>query len=173
MESGNASAAVTENPPGQVASINAEFDLTELLTTPGLSRSGFIQYDILLQGIASVHFGVEAQAQLGPLSALVPLSSPGEGCVGCPLFGFVTVPFQLGQPFTADLVLTMGGTTFEIFDLSNTANASGEIDFRLFEADGVTAVDPILAAPEPSTLLLLSPAALLLGLRRQRRTRRK
>ena len=96
-----------------------------------------------------------------------------SGCnVGRPFIPLQPLPITLGDPFTFTYTQSMNCFNNSLLVCVGTDMASAHYDFHLYEADGTTPVLITLAAPEPSSVMLLLPsfAGLTFAVRRRRRS---
>lgn len=163
------------DPPQQFEIISRAYETFE---TAGPLRPGIIQVSLLEGntrfGISEtgISDGVHTYAQGTCSEVLNPI---GNFCSKS-----YTAPFELGKPFSAlSYIDEAGNTNNELF--FSPAGEGGSVNFSLFEADGVTPVDFVLApdstpgvpvnlAPEPDSFGMLATVIALGVSWRARRT---
>jgi PEP-CTERM motif len=148
---------------GNTADSESQFSISATLYTTGPARLGFVT-------VSSVDFWL--LDQLGGANGNVAwsLGSINGGCSGaglnslCTGTGSYTLPFNLGTSFQFMETGTLAISPDPVVQLFGTGNASLNLQFQFFEADGVTPVQVFETAsvPEPKSLALIALG--LLGL---------
>ena len=159
-------------PVGESGSAQTSVTIDYLFTTAGPARPGFIQ---LNQSSVSAAFftpgpdrpsEMRASISVGPLSQNCPgsyLYATCDGSLADPMTRFLpttTLPFTLGQNFAFHEDAALRVDSFR--DILENGSVGTNFTFTLFEADGVTPVQVLLATPEPGSAMLWAGG--LLGL---------
>lgn len=133
----------------------------QTLTSEGAVRQGLIYY-YLFPGPAgnAGNFAYDYQLwSVGPYSA----QSTGRASQGTPGAGSFLVPFVLGAPFE----VSMSSQAYSDRD-SGSVGGRSSLEFRLFEADGVTPVRILgTDTPEPGMAIFTGLAVATIALRRR------
>lgn len=170
--------AAIEGPVILPLSGNAQASDTVMYASFGAVRSGFIQLEVAfdytrqdIEGAASALFtdGVNEYSYIG--GGGIHGSTPPSHCFIDDCEYIATVPFDLGTQFQVSVAGHAGAAATTLG--GNGRDGSGQVLFRLLEANGTTVV-PFAAVPEPTSgaMLLIAATIGACFARRQRRSRR-